>query len=232
MKTRILSILYVTASLALFIYAVWDMQAQNSSTPPAATPQSAPAPAPATPAPPALSYGAEEVLKLAQAKISEGTLQAFVENSRLNYDLDATGIVYLRQQGVPETVVTAMLQKSKQVIDAAQAAVSQPAVAAVPTPATPAPAPQPDSTYAAPDYSTAYVQPSPTYVYYDDYDYYPYPYLYPYPVGIYFGGGGYYHGGYHGGYYGGYHGGTFHGGGTFPGGAVAHPAGGPGRDHH
>jgi hypothetical protein len=246
MKARILPVLFVTGSLVLLDYTANNLRAQsspNEANPPAAA-QAVPA-ATTTPLPPAtsapppqLSYGAEEVLKLTQAKIGEDTMRTFVESSHLNYDLDALSIIYLRQQGVPETVVTAMLQKSKEVADDAKTATSPPAATAnaVVVPQTPAPVPQPDATYSqpAPDYSStypAYAQPS-----YDYYDYYPYPYYdYSYPVGFYFGYGYGYHGyrGYNGG---GFHGGEFHGSGNFHGSAAFHGTvgtqGSPTRNHH
>jgi hypothetical protein len=235
MRARTVPILFLAGSLALLGYAAKDLRAQNSSNSasPANVIQAVPD---ANAAPPGLSYGAEEVLKLAQAKVSGDTMLAFVQSSHLNYDLDALGIVYLRQQGVSDPVVTAMLQKSKEVVDEAQAATAaQPAAstsAAVITPTTAAPVPQPDATYAqaTPDYGSAYptyVEPAPTYVYDDYYSYYPY-YGWPYPLGIGFGFGygGYYHGYYHGG---GFHGGGFHGGG---GGGFHGGSRGGGSFHH
>jgi hypothetical protein len=215
--------LFLAGSLALLVYAAKDLRAQNSSDSanPATATQTV---SDISTMPPGLSYGAEEIMKLAQAKVSEETMLAFVQSSHMNYDLDALGIIYLRQQGVPDPVVTAMLQKSKEIVQDAQAtAAAQPAASsstAVITPATAAPVPQPDAyAQAATDYGPAYPtydEPAPTYVYDYSYPYYPYyPYYgWPYPVGISIGFG---YGGYHHGYQGYYHGGGFHGGTGFHG---------------
>jgi hypothetical protein len=224
MKTRTVPILFLVGSLALLTYAAKDLWAQSSTPMASSAPVTQPMPDPTAGAP-QLSYGAEEILKLAQAKVSPDTMVTFVQNSHLNYDLDALGIIYLRQQGVPDPVVTAMLQKSKQVADDAQAAAAAQTTAAaqtaaantaVNTLATAAPVPQPDA-YAS-DYSSypAYdeIAPAYDYDYSDYYPYYPY-YGYPYPLGFSFGFGygGYYHGGFHHDFHGGgFRGGTFHGG--------------------
>jgi len=154
-------------------------------------------PAPAV-SPPPLAYGVPQVLQLAQAKVSDETIITFIRNSGTSYGLTADQIIYLRQQGVSEAVITAMLNQPK------------PGVAAAPQPA--------GTTITTANGSTAtvaptvtYVQPAPvtTYYYADPYYYPAYGYVYPYPaVSIGFGWG--WHGGY-GGWHGGY--GGWHGGG-------------------
>ncbi|MGA8181073.1 MAG: hypothetical protein WB792_13510 [Desulfobacterales bacterium] len=47
-----------------------------------------------------LSYGMPQVLQLAHAKISDSTIIAYIQNSGTVYNLDASQIVYLKQQGV------------------------------------------------------------------------------------------------------------------------------------
>ncbi len=171
---------------------------------------------------PSLAYGVPQVLRLSQAKVGDDTIIAYVRNFGNSYGLDADQIIYLRQQGVSDNVITTML--------------SQPKPAAAPAPApTPAPAPaatQPDNTvatvYAPPTTtygqsvpsSTVYVIPDTRAYFYNTY--HTAPYIYPYypsyypGVSLSFGFGGSYRGGYYGGYYGGgYHGGgygTYHGG--------------------
>ena len=154
---------------------------------------------------PQLTYGVSEILKLAQAKIGDDTIIAYIKNSRNSYGLDANQIIYLRQQGISDAVVTAML--------------NQPAPGlAVATPTSPAPQPVAASTATTASGSTATVAPTVTYVqtmpdttyYYQPYYYPAYPW-YP-PVSFSFGwgwGGGWYGGGWHGG---GGHGGGGHGG--------------------
>ena len=147
-----------------------------------------------------------QVLQLAQAKVGDETIIAYIKNSGTSYGLNADQIIYLKQQGLSDGVITAMLNQPKPGVAApapstpAPQPAAEPAVATVPTP-TPAPA-------------VTYVQSTPptTYYYYQSQPYY-YPYCYPsysiYPaVSFAFGWGGYNHGYYRGGYYGGWHGGV------------------------
>jgi len=175
--------------------------------------QDAPAPNTAQPAgantaAPRLGYGVAQILQLAQAKLSEGTIIAYIKNSGNHYGLNADEIIYLRQQGLSDAVITAML--------------SQPGAGVASATPAPAPAPSMDAVQA----STATVAPSVSYVdtapatayysspyYYDPYCYYP-GYAWYAPVGIGWGWGwGWHGGGYHGGgFRGGWHGGGFGGG--------------------
>jgi hypothetical protein len=155
----------------------------------------------ATTAPP-LAYGVTSILQLAQAKVGDDVIISYIRNSGSSYGLNADQIIYLRQQGVSDNVINVML--------------NQPKVASTPAP-TPAQA----------EVSTAYAQPTTTYVqtapassvyvipnrqlyYYDNY--YAQPYYYPYygwpspAVSLSFGSGGGFRGG-------GFHGGGFRGGG-------------------
>ena len=160
---------------------------------------------------PHLSYGASQILQLAQAKLGDETIIAFIKNSGNSYRLSADQIIYLRQQGLSDAVVTAML--------------NQPRVGlSVPVPSTPAPQPVMSSAYAEPPAtsslapSVTYVQTAPSTTYYYSDPYYYYPGYAWYPV-VSFGwgwgwgsrGGGCRIG--YGGYHGGWHGGGFaHGG--------------------
>ena len=147
---------------------------------------------------PKLSYGVPQVLELAHAKIGDSTIIAYIRNSGMVYRLDASQIVYLKQQGVSEAVIDAMINQRPRT----SATVAQPPTSYVQT--------VPSSTvYVIPD--------TQTYYYYSPY-YYPYYgyYGWPYPaISFSFGFGGGHWGGYHGRYnYGGGHrGGGFHGGG-------------------
>jgi len=183
--------------------------AQEATTAAPAATVTAPAPAPAAsisqPAPVALSSGAAQILRLGQAKISDDTMIAFIQNSGTGFTLNADQIIYLKQQGISDAVINAMLTQPK---NGAPSTV----VAAAPAPATETP-----SATTAATATTVYV-PSTTYYYYPPlYRNYPYSYdsCWPYPaVSFSLGyrgswGGGYHGGGYHGG---GYHGGGFHGG--------------------
>jgi hypothetical protein len=168
--------------------------AQNSTT--IAQPAAINAPVPQ------LSYGVAQIVKLAQAKIGDDTTIAYIKNSGNSYGLDVNQIIYLRQQGVSDAVITTMLNQPR------------PAVA-VATPTTPAPQPVASTAYTE-QASTATVAPTVTYVqtapdttYYSQ-PYYSQPYYYPYvwypPVAFSFGwgwGGGWHGGGWHGGGHGG-----------------------------
>ena len=150
---------------------------------------------------PQLAYGVPQILQLEQAKVSDETIVAYIKNSGNSYGLTADQIVYLKQQGVSDTVMTAMLNQPK------------PAAVAY-TPTTPAPqpvaqtaiAPMPTATVAP---TVTYVQAAPT----PAYNYYAQPYYYPSyawfpPVSLSFAWGSGWHGG---GYYGGWHGGGYGG---------------------
>jgi hypothetical protein len=58
-------------------------------------------------------YGVPQIIRLSQAKVSDDTIIAYVENSGLSYSLDADQIINLRQQGVSDAVITTMLKQPK-----------------------------------------------------------------------------------------------------------------------
>jgi hypothetical protein len=174
----------------------------------------------------ALSFGVPDVLKLSRAHVSDDTIVAFIGNSGRTYNLGASEIVYLHEQGVSERVITTMLNQRR-----------KPEEAPAPAPQAPPPA-QSSATYvqsepASTPSSSVYVFPSSSaYNYYPTYGYYPYPYYsyYPYYGGysywpsislaFAYGNYNYHNHGYYGGYYhgGGYHGGNWNGGGGWHGG--------------
>lgn len=73
--------------------------AQDSITTPAGT------------AAPPLSSGVSQVVELAQAQVNDATIVNYVQNSGVAYSLKANDIIYLKQQGVSDTVVNAMLNQ-------------------------------------------------------------------------------------------------------------------------
>ncbi|MGH7953340.1 MAG: hypothetical protein ACREFE_15705 [Limisphaerales bacterium] len=203
MKIQAFQKLFLIAAIAPL--SAMNISAQNSST----TAASSVATASNSIAPVQLSYGVPQVLQLAQAKVGDDTIVAYIQNSGTIYALDANQIVYLRQQGVSDRVVTAMLNQRKNVLE--NAAQTQTAAQNNST------AVQTSTTVAQPTYETVpsssvYVIPDTQTYNYDSYYYQPYYYPYygygwSYPaVSFSFG----FHGGYRGGYY---HGGGFHGGG-------------------
>jgi len=186
----------VATSLALL---ATNGLAQDSQT--AAPTATASAPAPQ------LSSGATEVLHLAQAKVGNDTIIAYIKNSGIGYSLNADQIIYLGQQGVSAAVINVMLNQPKPVATAT---------------AYTAPAPQPaaETVVTTPAPTVTYVQTPNTYYYYSA------PYYYPVyystwcrpAVSLSFGWGGCWGGGWRGGS--GWHGGGggWHSGGGWHGG--------------
>jgi hypothetical protein len=213
--------------------------AQSSSPAPASAGAAAPAPTSVTRTI-QLSPGVPEILKLRRGLVGDDVIIAFVVNSGQAYHLSASEVLYLREQGVSDPVLSAMLSTGQNGAATAAQAAPQPAAQRAPAgltsdwanstpqpaPATPQYAPAYDATapvYAPP--STVYAYPAPSYGYCD----YSWPWYWGYPgLSLGFGfGGGYYYGGYHGGGYrgGGYHGGGYggyHGGGGHGGGGGHH----------
>jgi hypothetical protein len=200
-----------------------DVMAQKGSSDAATISNVAQTAAPAGDAPVQLSYGVPQVLQLSQAKIGESTIVAYIQNSGTIYNLNAPEIIYLKQQGVSDAVITTMLNQRQRVTRAA-ARTAPPAPAAnttsqPDTAGTSTAVAQPTATYVqtVPS-STVYVIPDTQTYNYDAYYYQ--PYYYPYyggwyypPVTFSFGFGGGYRGGYYHGGWGGYHGYSHHGGG-------------------
>ncbi|MGH7991317.1 MAG: hypothetical protein ACREDS_14150 [Limisphaerales bacterium] len=202
MKNRVFQKLVLVAVIAPFLAV--SVLAQDSSTAPDATP----AVGGNSSAPVKLSYGVSQILQLAQAKVGDDTIIAYIQNSGTIYALDAGQIVYLRQQGVSDRVVTTMLNQRKNV--SADTASTQTASQNNSTTTQTSTAVAPP-TYESVPSSTVYVIPDTQTYNYDTY-YYSQPYYYPYygygwsypAVSLSFG--------FHGGYHGGWHGGGFHGG--------------------
>ena len=226
MKSRNLPRLLTIAAVTVTCLFARDVMAQKGSSDAATISNVAQTAAPAGGAPVQLSYGVPQVLQLSQAKIGDSTIVAYIQNSGTIYSLNAPEIVYLKQQGVSDAVITTMLNQRQRVTQTAPpapatATTSQPASAETTTAVA-----QPTATYVQTvPASTVYVIPdTQTYRYYDNYYYPSYGYgYYPYysgygyrpyypAVSFSFGFGGGYHGGYYrggwgGGYRGGYHGG-------------------------
>lgn len=181
-------------------FGQYDMPAgAPTETPPAPV---AAATASSTP----LSPADMQILQLAQAKIGDSTIIAYIQNSGTVYGLDASQIVYLKQQGVSETVISAMLNQPMAVAAAAAAVAQQQqqqqtllpdnqAVVAnqqtVQQPSTP----PPSTLYIVPDSQTYNYNNWASSYYYPGYPYYT---IYA-PVGVYWGRGwhGYYGGRFH-----------------------------------
>ena len=189
MKNRISNVRLSTATGAVLLvafsigFAADTSTAQEPAAPKAAvTTGAATAPAaatePASGAEAKLPYGVADVLKLSRAQVGDEITLTYIQNSGTIYNLGPKDIVYLRDQGVSDRVISTMLDQRKKLTEvAAQTA---------PPPATQPPA-SPDTGAAAP----AYVEPAPAYVAPSS------VYVIPYPTSSYYG----YYNGYYGGYY-------------------------------
>jgi|GEM_PF-1913626 len=154
-----------------------------------ATPQSssaAPAPSPSGSASPQLPYGVADVLKLVHARVNDDTTIAFIQSNRSQYGLGASEILYLKDQGVSDRVLTAMLEKGKNSDNALATASPTPQATAGYNAQAPITYSPPVVKYASPvptyvesvpaeaPVSTVYVipNPQPGYVYYGSYPFY------------------------------------------------------------
>ena len=216
----------VVAAGAAYSLPMFGLMGQEPTTP---APVVTPAPAVTQPAPAAavkLPYGVDDVLKLSRSSINEDIILNYIQNSGTIYNLAPQDIVYLRNQGVSDRVVGAMLNQRKQVEAAAAQSAPQNAPAIPNAPMVPdantaqvAPVYDDSAQQTAAPSSSVYVIPYPqaTAAYYGSYGY-PY-YSYPYYGSYYYGpsiafGFGFGHGGYCGPRY--YHGSSHafaHGGG-------------------
>ncbi|MDE3100511.1 MAG: hypothetical protein KGJ88_13665 [Verrucomicrobiota bacterium] len=131
----------------------------------AALAQDSTAPSTASALVPDLSYGATQVLQLSQAKMGDNVIVSYIENSAVAYNLQADQIVYLKQQGVSDTVINAMLNYHGPGTQAPQVATA-PTASTSPTATVP-----PTVAYVQPA-STVYIMPYQRYPSYD-YDYCP-----------------------------------------------------------
>src|SRR5665647_1501063 len=199
MKTRNLQKMLAVMTVAGLAWSASTVLAQDSSGANTVQPAAVNAPVPQ------LAYGVPQIVQLAQAKVSDDTIIAYIRNSGNGYGLNADQIIYLRLQGVSDAVLSAMLTQPR-------------AGMPLPMPATPAP-------------PVTYVPSIPDTTYYSEpYVYYTAPYYYPayawYPSVTYcYGWRGGWHGGWRGsasvwggGWRGGWHGsapsGGWHGGGS------------------
>lgn len=182
-----------------------------------------------------LSPAAQQVLQLEQAKVSDSTIITFVQNSGSLYGLSASQIVYLKQQGVSDGVINAMLNQRTVLASSTPMQSAPPDNSAMTAPVTTVEqptTPAPSTVYVVPDTQTYDYDTWAYPYYYPYYGYYSYPYYGYYGWPGYWGGGWGYRGGFHGGFHGG--GGGFHGGfggGGFHGGGGGGFHGGGGGGH-
>ena len=81
-----------------------------------------------------LPAGVQDALKLSQAGVSEDVIVAKIKRDGVAYSLNSDQIIYLNKQGVPQHVITALLQGN-----GTPGGAPAPVPPGVPTPTTPAP---------------------------------------------------------------------------------------------
>ena len=153
MKTKSFAVIVSgTAVAALCLLGVRFPQSSNAQTDSA----SAPAPGDSTASvapddsaalPPNIypSSPLAQVVKLTQSGVSEGVILAYVTNSGSTFNLDTDKIIYLKDIGAPDDLVTAMMQRD-QVLQAQMAASAYQPPPPAPANETVAAAPVPDET--------------------------------------------------------------------------------------
>ena len=102
------------AVMALCSQTTAVLLAQDSAPTPASAEAAAPTSASET-RPVQLSPGVPEILKLVSAHVSDGAITAFISNSGRTYHLSVSEILYLREQGMSDQVLTAMVTAGQNV---------------------------------------------------------------------------------------------------------------------
>jgi len=114
-----------------------NVQAQPAPPPPTGTNASGVPPASVTPPPNILPNSPlAQVVRLAQAGVDESVIMSYVSNSTSTFNLDSDTIIYLSDLGVPNEVVTAMMQRDQFLQQ--QMAAANPPQPPPPVPETPA----------------------------------------------------------------------------------------------
>ena len=168
MKTHSLQSSFLAiAAITALAFLTGNVVAQDSSATTNAQPAAASQPAPK------LSYGVPQILQLAQAKVSDGIIVQYVQNSGTIYTPTASEIIYLHQQGVSDIVLNAMLDQRRRLTGSTEPTMPAPAgSSAAQTAATTAAQPSVSYVETAPDYtpsSTVYVIPDTQTYDYDTY---------------------------------------------------------------
>ena len=121
-----------------------------------------------------------DVLKMLDAKVDPSVIKAYIQNASILFNPTANQIIALKQRGVPDDLIAAIIQRGAEVraqmVQAAQAAAQASAATAAPPPASAY------GTATAPyyPYSAPYSYPYDYSDYGYGYPYYGYSYGYPY----------------------------------------------------
>lgn len=140
MKTKLFAVFVPGMAAVLCLAGVSLPQSSNAQTESAPVPAANDSIAPAAPDEPAAlpsnidpSSALAQIVKLIQAGVSEDVIMAYATNSTSLFHLDPDKIIYLKDIGAPDELVTAMMQRD-------QALQTQMASAAYQSPPQPAPA--------------------------------------------------------------------------------------------
>lgn len=142
---------------------------------PVTTTPDTPAPGPTAAAASGLSAGASEVVRLAEAGTTDDVLLAYIQNANSPFSLTADQILYLRDIGVSQPAITAMLNRDNALRNQPQTytynQTAYPPTVPPPAPIQPAAAPAVESAPTVPNAPTvdatppaAPAQPAPVYV--------------------------------------------------------------------
>jgi hypothetical protein len=153
----------MTNLLGLLAVTVLPLTSGHAQVPVTPAPGN-PAPGTAAAAPTDLSAGASEVVRLAEAGTSDEVLQAYIQNASGPFGLTADQILYLRDIGVSQLAVTAMLNRDNALRNQPQTynynQTAYPPTVPPPAPLEPAPAPTVEAAPPPPPVA----QPAPVYV--------------------------------------------------------------------
>jgi hypothetical protein len=136
------------------------------------------------------SPGIRDVLKMVDAKVDAEVIKTYIKNSSTAYNPNASEIIALKEHGVPDELITGLIERGGEIRTQFAHAASQAAPPA-PEPATAPNTPQPQYGYGN-DYGASMAFPAPSYPSYADYAYgypyagYPYYPYYGYPCGYWY----------------------------------------------
>jgi len=144
MKTKSFAITVSGAAMmALCLAGVCFPQTSNAQTEsaPASTPDGSTAPDDSSALPPNIypSSPLAQVIRLTQAGVSEDVILAYVNNSSSTFNLDPDKIIYLKDIGAPDDLVTAMMQRDQVLQAQIAASANQPPPQPAPAPVTTTP---------------------------------------------------------------------------------------------
>src|SRR5438552_2320883 len=128
LRSFVMAGVIVGLSLSSILAADAPAQTPADTTRPAFTAEgtasvtaSSPAPVPAAVETSAkLPYGTSEVVKLSRAQVGEDIVLSYVQNAGIAYSLGPDDIVRLRNEGVSDRVINAMLDQHKRAVEVAQ----------------------------------------------------------------------------------------------------------------